>query len=636
MRSDGDSRSLAALSVPLLLAFGLLLPAASWAADEAAPAAQSAPSAPGQTVRVSVSLDYPPYEFVTQDGRIQGFNVDVLRAVARSMGFALELRPMIWNEALEALRAGEIDALAGMLRSQEREAWVDFSTPLLNIEYSIFVPRGTRGIAGLADLEGRSVLVERNGLMHEFLKSAGMEADAVPVISEPEALRMLDAGGYAAALLPYQQGMQIAEQFGLGGVEPSGPPIHSTGFCFAVLGGNAKLLARLDRGLADIRRTGEFQEIYNAYFGVGASRPGTPTALPPWALAAGVALALAALGALGLVLWRRPRGKAAPGGGAHHVGSYELIDKIGAGGMGEVWRARHLSLSRPAAIKLIRVEALQADGESVEHARVRFEREARATAALRSAHTIALYDYGETADGAVFYAMELLSGLDLQSLVERFGPLPADRAIHILRQVCESLEEAHGVGLLHRDIKPANVFTCQLGTTFDVVKVLDFGLVKLSEQSSSDSVALTRADVITGTPLCLAPEIVLGSADIDQRSDLYSLGCVAYWLLTGSVVFTADSAVSMAVSHATETPALPSVRLGRAVPPDLEAIVMSLLEKSPDARPVSAALLERRLAACVDAAGWTQDRAREWWRTRAPEIAESSSQIASSVLAESR
>jgi len=612
----------------------LLLIAPGSRAEDAAPGPR--PSSLGETVRAGISKDYPPYEWVEEDGSIHGFNVDVLRAVSRSMGFGLELHPMLWSDALASLRDGEIDLLAGMLRSNARDEWIDFSTPLINIEYSIFVKRGTRGVASAEDLRGRSVLVERDSLMHEFVIDADMEPDAVLVDSEPEALRMLDTGGHAAALVGYQQGLAIAAEYGLENVEPSGPPIYSTGFSFAVIEGNSALLERLDRGLADVRRTGEFQEIYNRYFGLDAMSPSGPGGLPIWAIGA-VALAVLAA-ALGAFAWgrRRPKTRRVASGDGRQLGSYELLDIVGAGGMGEVWRARHLSLSRPAAIKLIRVEELQGDSESVENARVRFEREARATAALRSAHTIELYDYGEAEDGSVYYAMELLSGLDLQSLVERFGPLPPERVIHLLRQVCQSLEEAHGAGLLHRDIKPANIFFCHLGAVYDVAKVLDFGLVKLHHQSDGDSVALTQADAVTGTPLCLAPEIVLGADEVDQRSDLYSLGCVAYWLLTGSTVFKAETAVRMAVSHATEAPETPSARLGEALPDDLESIVLSLLAKQPDERPESAAELERQLSNCRDADGWTADRAREWWATRAPEVAESSSQIASSVLSRSR
>ncbi len=603
--------------------------------------AQAEPAARGgfgDAVRVSVSKDYPPFEYVLEDGRIEGFNVDVMRAVARTMGFQLELRPMLWADALDALRGGEVDALAGMLRSEARESWVDFATPLINIEYSIFVRHGTRGVGSAEDLRGRTVLVERDSLMHEFLVSAGMEAEAVLVDSEPEALRRLDTGGEAAALVPYQQGLLIAQRDGLENVEPSGPPIHSTGWGFAVLDGNQALLERLDRGLADLRRTGEFQEIYNRYLGLGAQHApesGTP---PVWLTAGAAALVLALAAAAAAFAWgrRRPKGGLRAKGDALQLGSYELLEIVGAGGMGEVWRARHLSLSRPAAIKLIRVDALRGGDESAESARVRFEREARATAALRSSRTIELYDYGESEDGSVYYAMELLSGLDLQSLVERFGPLPPERTIHLLRQVCQSLEEAHDAGLLHRDIKPANIFACQLGSEYDAVKVLDFGLVKLRAQEDAGALALTKADVITGTPLCLAPEIVLGAEEIDARSDLYSLGCVAYWLVTGRTVFQADNAAQMAVAHVTEEPEAPSSRLGEPVPEDLEAIVLALLRKKPNERPTSAAELERRLAACRDAGGWTPERAREWWKTCAPEVGKSSSENAGSVLSTSR
>jgi serine/threonine-protein kinase len=319
------------------------------------------------------------------------------------------------------------------------------------------------------------------------------------------------------------------------------------------------------------------------------------------------------------------------------LGSYELLSKIGAGGMGEVWHARHVALERSAAIKLIRVEALQGSRESAEHALVRFEREARATAALRSPHTVELYDYGQAPDGSVYYAMELLEGLDLQSLVERHGPLPPERAVHLLQQICSSLEEAHRQGLLHRDIKPANIFACHLGTAFDVVKVLDFGLVKLRGIQAQQSVAITRADAVTGTPLCLAPEIVVGEIEPDQRSDLYSIGCVAYWLLAGKPVFAADTPIAMAVAHATETPIPPTERnVDSKCSPELEAVVLSCLAKDPADRPESAAELASRLVACPVRDTWTPERAEAWWLEHAPELASSSSHSASSILSKSR
>ena len=214
---------------------------------------------------------------------------------------------------------------------------------------------------------------------------------------------------------------------------------------------------------------------------------------------------------------------------ANELGQYILEEPIGGGGMGEVWRARHRLLIRPAAIKLIRPQALGALGGDSELLMRRFEREARATAALKSPHTVQLYDFGATEDGRLYYVMELLDGLDLDTLVRQYGPLPAERIVHILRQVCSSLQDAHGNGLVHRDIKPANVVVSRVGTTFDFVKVLDFGLVKLdtARRAEDDAVAKLSTDGTTsGTPAFMAPEVVLGDAVTDHRVDLYALGCV--------------------------------------------------------------------------------------------------------------
>jgi serine/threonine-protein kinase len=216
---------------------------------------------------------------------------------------------------------------------------------------------------------------------------------------------------------------------------------------------------------------------------------------------------------------------------ANELGQYVLEEKIGGGGMGEVWRARHRLLIRPAAIKLIRPQ-MSGDPELLLR---RFEREARATAALKSPHTVQLYDFGATEDGRLYYVMELLDGLDLDTLVRQYGPLPVERVVHLLRQVCSSLQDAHGNGLVHRDIKPANVVVSRAGTTFDFAKVLDFGLVKLdAARDEDDAVKLSTEGSAGGTPAFMAPEVVLGVADTDHRVDLYALGCVGYWLLTGS------------------------------------------------------------------------------------------------------
>src|SRR6476646_5627862 len=238
---------------------------------------------------------------------------------------------------------------------------------------------------------------------------------------------------------------------------------------------------------------------------------------------------------------------------ASELGQYLLEEKIGGGGMGEVWRARHRLLIRPAAIKLIRQRALGAMSGDPELLVRRFEREARATAALTSPHTVQLYDFGVAEDGRLYYVMELLDGLDLDTLVRQHGPLPAERVVHLLRQVCSSLQDAHGNGLVHRDIKPANVVVSRAGTTFDFVKVLDFGLVKLdtARRAEDDAVEkLSTEGSTSGTPAFMAPEVVLGDAVTDHRVDLYALGCVAYWLLTGKMVFEGENAVQVMLHHA--------------------------------------------------------------------------------------
>lgn len=220
-------------------------------------------------------------------------------------------------------------------------------------------------------------------------------------------------------------------------------------------------------------------------------------------------------------------------------GQYELVEKLGEGGMGEVWRARHARLLRPAAIKLIRPATAGLYGAS---ARARFQREAQATGALRSPHTVSLYDYGRTEDGTLYYAMELLEGIDSEQLVKRFGPMPAERVLHILRQVARSLAEAHQLGLVHRDIKPANVFLCRVGIELDFVKVLDLGLVKPRHVASDSPVSVAGA--VSGTPGYVAPEHLAGK-ELDGRADLYSLGCVAYFLLTGKRVFSARNKMEL-------------------------------------------------------------------------------------------
>jgi serine/threonine-protein kinase len=303
---------------------------------------------------------------------------------------------------------------------------------------------------------------------------------------------------------------------------------------------------------------------------------------------------------------------------ARQMGSYELTELLGKGGMGEVWRASHRMLRRPAAIKLIRPEALGASGgqESATLVR-RFEREAQATAELHSQHSIRLYDFGIAEDGAFFYVMELLDGLNMRTFVERFGPQPADRVVSLLLQACDSLWDAHMSGLIHRDIKPANLYVCRYGHEVDFVKVLDFGLVKHSDGADAQESGLTRAGVITGTPAFMAPEAAR-DGQVDVRSDIYSLGCVAYWLLTGQIVFEKDTPVQTVLAHCQDKPVPPSERTEIAIPSTLEAIIMSCLEKDPARRPQTASDLQQSLRDCGCATAWTQDEALEWWETHFP------------------
>lgn len=301
-------------------------------------------------------------------------------------------------------------------------------------------------------------------------------------------------------------------------------------------------------------------------------------------------------------------------GGPVRMGPYELIERLGQGGMGEVWRASHERLVRPAAVKLVRPAMVSKyTGEPAAVAFRRFEREARATAALTSAHTIGVYDFGYTPDGAFYYAMELLKGVDLETLVQRYGPQDPRRVSALLLQVCDSLQEAHEAGLIHRDIKPANIYVCRLGTIDDFVKVLDFGLVASGEDAEVRLTRLTQEGLASGTPAYMAPETAT-QGDIDARVDIYGLGCVAYYLLTGQLVFESKSPMRMLKDHVETQPQPPSLRLGRELPAGLEALVLSCLEKHPDRRPNSARELAEQLRALKMVVPWTSEDAGAWWR----------------------
>ena len=307
----------------------------------------------------------------------------------------------------------------------------------------------------------------------------------------------------------------------------------------------------------------------------------------------------------------------AAGDTARRLGSYRLLELLGRGGMGEVWRAEHALLARPAAVKLIEPRRLRrAAREEAQEAVARFEREARATASLTSPHTVGLYDYGVTREGTFYYVMELLEGVDLDSLVRYFGPLEPERAVHLLRQACESLAEAHRAGLVHRDVKPANVFVCRAGVRHDFVKVLDFGLVTVLGRRDE------QEDEIVGTPAFMAPEVASGATDVDPRADVYALGCLAYWLLTGTPVFESGDVLAVLEDHLRTAPVAPSARAARPIPPALESLVLECLAKRRGDRPLNAYELGRRLAAVELAVSWDEERAGEWWESRAEAVSE--------------
>jgi serine/threonine protein kinase len=324
---------------------------------------------------------------------------------------------------------------------------------------------------------------------------------------------------------------------------------------------------------------------------------------------------------------------------ARELGSYRLVKCLGKGGMGEVWRAEHRLLARQAAIKLIRSESgAPSSGEAQE----RFRREAQSLAGLRSRNTIELFDYGVADDGTFFYVMELLEGLDLESLVLKHGTQPPGRVLRLLLQACRSLAEAHDAGLVHRDIKPANLFVCRVADEVDVVKVLDFGLVRgvtAGDDAPAVSVAdvlastgqvnlvpsedakLTRIGAVMGTPEFMAPEQALGHA-LDGRADLYALGCVGYWLLTGQLLFKKETPMLLLLAHINETPLPLEQRTALRVPRGLRVCIMDCLAKSADHRPQTARELLARLMEAERELGpdelWTEARAQAWWQQHHP------------------
>ena len=293
---------------------------------------------------------------------------------------------------------------------------------------------------------------------------------------------------------------------------------------------------------------------------------------------------------------------------ARQLGQYTLDERLGAGGMGVVYRASHAMLRRATAVKVLPPEKM--GRENV----LRFEREVQLTSQLTHPNTISIYDYGRTPDGLFYYAMEYLDGITLTDLVEAAGPLPPGRVAWLMRQVCGSIDEAHRIGLIHRDIKPDNIMVCDRGGVCDLVKVLDFGLVKeLQAAGGGGGATQSQMEGGVGTPLYMSPEAITSPRSIGIASDLYSLGAVGYFLVAGRHVFEGRSLVEICAHHLATVPQPPSRVLGRAVPAELEAVLLSCLAKDPAQRPATAGAVERTLAAVLAAHPWTQEDARAWW-----------------------
>jgi serine/threonine-protein kinase len=333
--------------------------------------------------------------------------------------------------------------------------------------------------------------------------------------------------------------------------------------------------------------------------------------MPPWAAMGDMAVWVILGLAISVVTSRVIYGLRCQMAKVERLGQYVLEEKIGEGGMGVVYRAHHALLRRPTAIKLVLPE--RAGPENL----ARFEREVQLTASLTHHNTVSVYDYGSTPDGVFYYAMEYLDGIDLEQLVVRFGPQPPARVVHILSQVAASLGEAHSIGLVHRDVKPGNVILCERGGLSDMAKVVDFGLVKSVSSLGREGTTLSSANTIVGTPLYLAPEGLVSPDRIDARADLYALGAVGYFLLTGSPVFRGLSLLEVAAQHLHQAPIPPSERVDQAIPKSLEELLLRCLAKNPLDRPQSATELISELAAC-NVPAWSPTESAAWWLANGP------------------
>ncbi len=400
------------------------------------------------------------------------------------------------------------------------------------------------------------------------------------------------------------------------GFQPSGDPSTwvPTAMAASAVRGDSGVNVKGYRGYRGTPVVGAWTWLPQFDLGLATEQEFGELMTPMWILRTLITTLLALLTVAALVLgvswWqlRRAVGEARVG---RQLGQYTLERRIGEGAMGSVYRARHALLRRPTAIKLLR-----ADRNSPQALR-RFKREVQATSQLVHPNTITIYDYGSTPDGTFYYVMEYLRGLTLDAIVARFGPLPENRVAHIMRQVCGSLAEAHEAGLIHRDVKPQNLMLCHRGGVPDMVKVLDFGLVKESDGAGP---SLTRDGASVGTPLYMAPEVASQSAEIDARADLYSLGVVAYYLLTGEQPFVGSNAREVMRRHIEERPMPPSEKLGRPINETFESVVLRCLAKLPSNRPQAARELEAMLTDVIVPSldPWTELEADAWWRDNLP------------------
>lgn len=362
----------------------------------------------------------------------------------------------------------------------------------------------------------------------------------------------------------------------------------------------------LPAGLKPLRWEGEVKFLRNRWriAWQGDPREFAVGSMAPTVLIVGILLTLLVSGVLfSVLLVTRMRKQMRE---VLQLGNYTLRRKLGEGGMGSVYLADHALLRRQTAIKLIRPEAVGPEAQE------RFEREVRYTSQLTHPNTIQVYDYGHTPEGVFYYAMEYLEGITLEDLVKQTGPLEPSRALRIFEQICGSLAEAHARGMIHRDLKPENIMVCYRGGIGDFVKVLDFGLVKHFEGSLD--VSLSHASALVGTPTYMAPEAMAGSQNLSAAADVYSLGSVLYYLLTGQPVFEASSLMALMTQVLTVPPEHPALRLGRPLPEELSQLVLACLAKSPAERPPHAMDLLERLLTIQLEQRWDQDRARSWWK----------------------